>query len=39
MVGRAEGTSLCTEIECFIENTAKQARRLFLYILFKIQKV
>lgn len=39
MVGRAKGTSLCTEIGCSIKNTAKQARRLFLYISFKIQKV
>lgn len=36
-VGRAEGTSLCAEVGCTIENSAKQAR-LFLYTLFKACK-
>lgn len=37
VVGRAEGTSVCTEVGCTIE-IIEQARRLFLYTLFKACK-
>lgn len=38
VVGRAEGRSLCAEIGCTIEDPSQQARRLFLYTLFKACK-
>lgn len=38
VVGRAEGTSMRAEVGCTIKNPAKQARRLFLYTLFKACK-
>lgn len=38
VVGIAEGTRLCTETGCAIENPSKQAERLFLHTLFEARK-